>query len=502
MRAFMQIKFTKENVIDEYIVLLLTDQLDLPESSADISKVAEIDLKKHIEIQEFLGKKNEALTIVTSSNKIKRIILLGLGKISEISIIDSLSIGKKLCNILKREKISDATLHISQSFIDNDKEHSIIFNILLGSLISDYKFEKYITKKTQDNNQEKNTEISSINIINASSHTTNLAFEKYISIHTGMTLARDLLNEPPNVLNPIEFSSRCENLKKYGLEVEVLDQNEMKSLGMNTLLGVGQGSANEPRLVIMRWNGDNKSKKRLAFVGKGVTFDTGGISLKPANAMIGMKYDMGGAAAVTGLMATLALRKAKVNAVGVIGLVENMPGGKAQRPEDIVKSMSGQTVEILNTDAEGRLVLADALWYTQSVYNPELMINLATLTGAIVVTFDNKYAGLFSNNDDLANKLFEAGMKTGEKLWRLPLDKDFDKMIDSKIADIQNISTKGGAGSITAAQFLQRFVNNVPWAHLDIAGVIKSDEDKATTPAGPTAFGVRLLNQFIEDYYE
>jgi len=497
----MQIKFTKENIVDEYIVLLLNDQLDLPTKSEDICEASEINLKKHIETQKFLGKKNEALTILTDSNKVKRIILLGLGKASEISTVDALGIGRKLRNILKKERISDATAHLSPSFVAIDKEHSILFNILLGSLIADYKFDKYITKKPEDG-EDKDSEINSISVVDTNAHTTKLAFEKYIDVHTGMTLARDLLNEPPNVLNPIEFASRCQDLKKYGLDVEVLDKNEMKTLGMNTLLGVAQGSINEPRLVIMRWNGDNKSKKTLAFVGKGVTFDTGGISLKPANSMIGMKYDMGGAAAVTGLLTTLALRKAKVNVVGVIGLVENMPGGKAQRPEDIVKSMSGQTIEVLNTDAEGRLVLADALWYTQSIYKPELMINLATLTGAIVVALDNKYAGLFSNNDELASKLFESGMKTGEKLWRLPLDKDFDKMIDSKIADIQNISTKGGAGSITAAQFLQRFVNDVPWAHLDIAGVIKSDEAKATTPAGPTAFGVRLLNQFIADYYE
>jgi leucyl aminopeptidase len=301
----------------------------------------------------------------------------------------------------------------------------------------------------------------------------------------------------------VEFARRCKELKKVGLKVEILDKEEMQALGMNALLGVAQGSRAEPKLAIMRWEGGKKGAKPIAFVGKGVTFDTGGLSLKPAAAMIGMKYDMGGAAVVTGLMKTLALRNAKVNVVGVIGLVENMPDGNAQRPEDVIKSMSGQTIEILNTDAEGRLVLADALWYTQSMYKPELMIDLATLTGAIVVALANQYAGLFSNNDSISNKLYEAGIKTGEKVWRFPLDKEYDKMVDSKIADMQNIgSARGGAGSITAAQFLQRFVNDVPWAHLDIAGVTTTDKHTEISQIGATGFGVRLLNQFVQDNYE
>ena len=278
----------------------------------------------------------------------------------------------------------------------------------------------------------------------------------------------------------------------------------MKSLGMNALLGVGQGSSNRSYIAIMKWNGNKKSKNSpLAFIGKGVCFDTGGISLKPASHMEDMKYDMAGAGAVTGLMKTLALRKAKVNVVGLVGLVENMVDGNAQRPGDVVKSYSGQSIEVLNTDAEGRLVLADVIAYAEDRFKPSFIINLATLTGAIVVSLGNEYAGLFSNNDKLAEQIQKTGIVENEKNWRFPLHENYDRLMDSKIADLQNINYSGGAGSITAAQFLQRFIRKgTPWAHLDIAGMAWAKKDTEITPEGATGYGVKLLNRLVQEHYE
>lgn len=317
----------------------------------------------------------------------------------------------------------------------------------------------------------------------------------------GTLLARDLVNEPANVLGPVEFAAEAGKLAERGVEVEVLLPAEMQKLGMNSLLCVAQGSARPARLVVMGWNGGAAETPPLAFVGKGVTFDTGGISIKPAGAMEDMKGDMGGAAAVTGLIHALAARRAKVNAVGVIGLVENMPDANSVRPGDIVKAMSGTTIEIVNTDAEGRLVLADALWYTQERFKPRLMVNLATLTGAIIVALGHEYAGLYSNNDDLAIQLGAAGIASGEKLWRMPLGRAYDKLLESRFADVKNIGGRP-AGSITAAQFLQRFVNDVPWAHLDIAGTAFGGPASETNASWGVGFGVALLNRFVEDNYE
>ena len=317
-----------------------------------------------------------------------------------------------------------------------------------------------------------------------------------------MTLARNLVNEPANILFPVEFATRAKELEKLGVEVDILDVKAMQKLGMGALLGVGQGSVRESRMVVMRWNGNKASKaKPVAFVGKGVCFDTGGISIKPGAGMEDMKGDMAGAACVTGLMHALAARKAKVNAIGAIGLVENMPDGNAQRPGDIVKTMSGQTVEVLNTDAEGRLVLADVLWYIQDKYKPEFMVDLATLTGAILVALGKEYAGLFSNNDELSARLVEAGGKTGEKMWRMPLGAAYDKMIDGQFADIKNIGGRN-AGSITAAQFLQRFVNDTPWAHLDIAGTGMASPSSDINQSWGSGWGVRLLDRLVADHYE
>ena len=364
-----------------------------------------------------------------------------------------------------------------------------------GLYLKSYEFNKYKSKS-----KEKKFEIEIFS--------RNKSFQfnkksKYKSLIEGTNFTKDLVSEPGNILHPDEYAKRLLKLRKFGLKVNIYDDKKLKKLGMNALLGVGQGSVRGSYLVTLEWKGAKTKKKPLAFVGKGVCFDTGGISLKPAKFMEDMTYDMAGSAVVVGLMKILALRKAKVNAVGVVGLVENMPGSNAQRPGDIVKSYSGKTIEVLNTDAEGRLVLADALTYTEKKYKPEFIVDLATLTGAIIVSLGSEFAGLFSNNDKLSNQLFDSGQKVGERVWRMPLDKNYDKLINSKNADMQNINYVGGAGSTTAAQFLQRFIlNKTPWAHLDIAGMAFSKYGGALNSEGATGFGVRLLNQLIEDYYE
>jgi leucyl aminopeptidase len=384
---------------------------------------------------------------------------------------------------------------------ENISLENYYFNFLLGCFLKKYSFTKYKTIfKKNENTKEK------INLLITSSNKTFFSKIKIEieNIINGVFLTRDLVSEPPNYLNPERFVTEIKKLSKLGLKVDVFDYSKMKKIGMNALLGVAQGSKNLPYFVTITWKPNNsKNKKPLSFIGKGVCFDTGGISLKPAKFMEDMKYDMAGAGAVVGLMKTLALRKSKSYVVGAVALVENMPGGAAQRPGDIVKSYSGKTIEVLNTDAEGRLILADAIYYIDEQYKPELIVDLATLTGAIVVSLGSEYAGLFSNNDKLSEKLIKAGEIENEKLWRFPLHKNYDKLMDSKIADIQNINYSGGAGSITAAQFLQRFLkNSTPWAHLDIAGMAWTKKDLDTIPTGATGYGVKLLNKFVEKYYE
>ena len=375
------------------------------------------------------------------------------------------------------------------------------FNFFLGCFLKKYSFTKY---KTIFKKNENTKEITNLLITSSNKIFFNKIINNVENIINGVFLTRDLVSEPPNYLNPEKFVSEIKKLSKLGLKVEVFDYSKMKKIGMNALLGVAQGSKNLPYFVTITWKPNNsKNKKPLSFIGKGVCFDTGGISLKPAKFMEDMKYDMAGAGAVVGLMKTLALRKSKSYVVSAVALVENMPGGAAQRPGDVVKSYSGKTIEVLNTDAEGRLILADAIYYIDEQYKPELIVDLATLTGAIVVSLGSEYAGLFSNNDKLSEKLIKAGEIENEKLWRFPLHKNYDKLMDSKIADIQNINYSGGAGSITAAQFLQRFLkNNTPWAHLDIAGMAWTKKDLDIIPTGATGYGVKLLNKFVEKYYE
>jgi leucyl aminopeptidase len=371
--------------------------------------------------------------------------------------------------------------------------------LMLGMLLRNYRFDRYKTKKKDDAEDQGPGEIL---IAVGEPSAARREAKAREALAAGVMTARSLVNEPANVLYPEEFAKRAKELEKLGVEVEILDIPAMRQLGMNALLGVGQGSVRESRMVLMRWRGVKSSKaKPIGFVGKGVCFDTGGISIKPAAGMEDMKGDMAGAACVVGLLETLAARKAKVDVIGAIGLVENMPGPEAQRPGDIVKSMSGQTIEIINTDAEGRLVLADVLWYVQEKLQPRFIVDLATLTGAILVALGQEHAGLFTNDDDLAEKLFAAGKATGEKLWRLPLGSAYDKLIDSKCADMKNTGGRH-AGSITAAQFLQRFVNGTPWAHLDIAGTGMSSPANDINQSWGSGFGVRLLDRLVADYYE
>ena len=419
----------------------------------------------------------------------KRILLISVKK--NLKNSEAVNLGAKFYDKIKDDTQIEYSLN-SDSLPKNLK--TFLGYFLHGFKLKSYNFEKYKSKK--------NKKIITVNLFGKLKPTRKEQI-KFNSIEEGTFYTRDLVSEPGNVLHPDEYAKRLGLLKKDGLKVTIYDEKKLKKLKMNTLLGVGQGSIRGSYLVTMEWKGLKDNSKPLAFVGKGVCFDTGGISLKPAKFMEDMTYDMAGSAVVVGLMKSLALRKAKVNAVGVVGLVENMPGGNAQRPGDIVKSYSGKTVEILNTDAEGRLVLADALTYTEQKFKPKFIVDLATLTGAIIVSLGSEYAGLFSNDDNLSKQLIDAGEKVEEKVWRMPLNKNFDKLIDSKNADMQNINYVGGAGSTTAAQFLQRFIlNKTPWAHLDIAGMAFSKYGGALNSGGATGYGVRLLNKLIEEKYE
>ena len=406
--------------------------------------------------------------------------------------LDYEKLGSNLFLFLKNNKIEKSFFETNLSKISNTQ----LDKFLHGAQLKSYEFNVYKTDKS------KNLTIQ-LYVVGHKLKKTNLLRNKLNSILEGVFLTRDLVSEPGNVLHPDEYARRIVKLRKFGLKVTVYDQNKLKKMGMNALLGVGQGSIRGSYLVTIEWKGTKNKFKPLGFVGKGVCFDTGGYSLKPAKFMEDMTYDMAGSATVVGLMKTLALRKSKINAVGVVGLVENMVSGNAQRPGDIVKSYSGKTIEVLNTDAEGRLVLADALTFTEEKFKPQFIVDLATLTGAIIVSLGSEYAGLFSNNDKLSKQLIDAGESVEEKLWRMPLNENFDKLINSKNADMQNINYVGGAGSTTAAQFLQRFIiNKTPWAHLDIAGMAFSKYGGALNSGGATGYGVRLLNKLIEDYYE
>ena len=454
-------------------------------------------LKKHISSNEFLyisdllksnDLKKNILTFEINSKK--TIFLISIKKNIKTSEIENL--GAKFHGYINYNKTND---YFVNSDTVNSKIKDFVNYFLHGIKLKSYDFNIYKSKKDRKK--------IIVNVFGGKDKIFNQNQLRFKALEEGTFFARDLVSEPGNILHPDEYAKRINFLKKYGLKINIYDEKKLKKLGMNALLGVGQGSIRGSYLVTIEWNGAKNDSKPLAFVGKGVCFDTGGISLKPAKFMEDMTYDMAGSATVVGLMKNLAIRRAKINVVGVVGLVENMPGGNAQRPGDIVKSYSGKTIEILNTDAEGRLVLADALTFTEKRFKPKFIVDLATLTGAIIVSLGSEYAGLFSNDDKLSKQLINAGEKVEEKLWRMPLHKNFDKLINSKNADMQNINYVGGAGSTTAAQFLQRFIlNKTPWAHLDIAGMAFSKYGGALNSGGATGYGVRLLNKLIEDEYE
>ena len=461
-------------------------------------------LKRALAASRFKGQGGQILELLAPSGvRASRIILAGLGKAEAFDAAGAERLAATIAGRLLAAGEESLIFALNCPAKAKISPGELAAHLAFGALLRSYRFDHY--RKISD---DEKLSLKNVIVTTPETAAAKKIWSDLSAVGEGVFLARDLVNEPANILYPDEFARRTTALRKLGVKVEVLDVPAMRKLGMNALLGVGQGSAHESRMVVMHWNGarakaGTKGKSGpLAFIGKGVCFDSGGLSLKPANSMMGMKGDMGGAAAVVGLMHALAKRKARVNAVGLIGLVENMPDGKAQRPNDIVKTMSGQTIEILNTDAEGRLVLADVLWYAQSRFKPRFMVDLATLTGAILVALGSEHAGLFSNNDELSDRLAKAGSLEGEPVWRLPLGDAYDRLVKSKIADMKNIGGPN-AGSITAAQILQRFVNKVPWAHLDIAGVAWQDgEQKPLAPSWGTGWGVRVLNRLVSEFYE
>jgi leucyl aminopeptidase len=442
----------------------------------------------------FTGAKGQSLDILApSGTDAARLVLVGVGKPEGL---DSLGVEHAAASAYNAVKASGlTTLRIELPEVSAE----LASRAALGVRLAAYRFDKYRTKEPA----EKKPSIVETKIVAGDIDAALAAFAPLAALADAVSFTRDLVSEPANVLYPAEFARRVKALESLGLEVEILGEPEMMKLGMGSLLGVGQGSIRESQLAVIRWNGAaDKNAQPIAFIGKGVCFDTGGISIKPAENMEDMKWDMGGAGAVAGLMHVLAGRKAKVNAVGILGLVENMPDGNAQRPGDVVTSMSGQTIEIINTDAEGRLVLADAIWYCQDRFKPKFMVDLATLTGAIIVALGHDLAGCYANNEELAGNLIAASNTEGEPLWRMPLPAQYDKNIDSMIADMKNTGGRPG-GSITAAMFIQRFTNGVPWAHLDIASTAwKKPSSIPTSPEGATGYGVRLLNRMVAEKYE
>ncbi len=483
----IKIKYSKKisNKNNKNIVLFSNDKFDINElkkylSNSEFSYIRDLlktsDLKKNL--------------FVFEVNSKKKIVLISIKKNLKISEFENL--GAEFYIRINQGKNSEFFIFSDTA---NEKNKDFIGHFLHGIKLKSYEFKKYKTKKEK--------RVITINILANKYKISPKNQLKFKALEEGTFFARDLVSEPGNILHPDEYAKRIKSLKKLGLKINIYDEKKLKKLGMHALLGVGQGSIRGSYLVTMEWKGAKNNSKPLAFVGKGVCFDTGGYSLKPARFMEDMTYDMAGSATVVGLMKNFAIRKAKINAVGVVGLVENMVSGNAQRPGDIVKSYSGKTIEILNTDAEGRLVLADALTFTEKKYKPKFIIDLATLTGAIIVCLGSEYAGLFSNDDKLSKQIFDAGEVVEEKVWRMPLHKNYDKLMNSKNADVQNINYVGGAGSTTAAQFLQRFIiNKTPWAHLDIAGMAFSKYGGALNSGGATGFGVRLLNELVEQNYE
>jgi leucyl aminopeptidase len=495
MTNSVAVSFSKFEGVKKNTLVVLGD------SAGKISKAAKAQagkgLDRAISVAEFKGKLAGLLDIITPGGmELDRVMVLGVGDTAALGAQEWMKLGGAVAGKLSAGSLASVVLDLEGLEITSESAA----NFALGATLRGYSFDKYKTKKAEGESAKPH-KLTKLTIQCSDPAGARRAFAGKQGVGEGVSLARDLVNEPANILGTLEFAAAAKGLEKLGVAVEILGEKEMKKLGMGALLGVAQGSVRPPRLVIMRWNGGKLKDKPIAFVGKGVVFDSGGVSIKPAGGMEDMKGDMGGAAAVTGLMHALASRKAKANVIGMIGLVENMVDGNAQRPGDIVTSMSGQTIEVLNTDAEGRLVLADALHYCNTRFKPAFMVNLATLTGAIMVALGQEYAGLFSNNDELSGRLFDAGTATGEKVWRMPMGAEYDKLIDSKNADMKNIGGRNG-GSITAAQFLKRFVGDTPWAHLDIAGTAMGSPSSDINTSWGSGFGVRLLNELVAAHYE
>jgi leucyl aminopeptidase len=480
MPAKLKVSFSKSTPKGDITTICLIGKNG--EIIPHLDKDAAAHLIRVMAIAKFNGKFGESLLIYTDESSY---LLIGIGNKLEAGA-EAERLGGKLFSALNGAASKSGWMP------DHKLASKVLADVLLGANLASYHFDRYFTKKEKDDITVR------LCVGGASLRKNDAIYQDREALVKGVFLARDLVFEPANKLYPVEFSDRCKALASLGLEVEVLDEDAMEELGMGALLGVGQGSRRESRVVVMNWKGGG-DEAPFALVGKGVTFDTGGISLKPSKGMEDMKWDMGGAAAVTGAMCAIAGRKVVMNIVGVIGLVENMPDGNAQRPGDVVTAMSGKTIEVINTDAEGRLVLADALHYTESRFAPQAMVNLATLTGAIIASLGKEYGGLFANSDELANQLEAAGRKTEEEVWRMPMGSSYDRMLKSHIADMKNIGGPYG-GAITAACFLARFVERTPWAHLDIAGKAWSDSTTDTVPKGGTGYGVRLLNRLIDDW--
>lgn len=499
MAPLPSISFAKPADPKKGTAVVFTDETLAFGPAADaIDKASGGAISRAVKVAAYKGGSMSALDVLVPGDlSVDRVIVVGLGKVAEMSEYDWVRIGGAAMGQIDGAKADTASIHLERpdgEAISADQAADVGMGIKLRG----YKFDKYKTTKDKDAETPKSAKVT-VHVEDAAA--AKKTWGEREGVTDGALLARDLVNEPANVLGTIEFAQAAKDLTKLGVEVEILEEKDMKKLGMRALLGVAQGSVRPPKMAIMRWNGGKAKDQPIAFVGKGVVFDSGGISIKPSVGMEDMKGDMGGAAAVTGLMHALAARKAKANVVGVIGLVENMPDANAQRPGDIVAAMSGKTIEVLNTDAEGRLVLADALWYTQERFKPAFMVNLATLTGAVIVALGNQNAGLFSNNDELSERLLAAGTETGETLWRLPLSPAYNKLIEGKVGDIKNTAGRH-ASSITAAQFLEHFVNDVPWAHLDIAGTAMGSPENEINKSWASGYGVRLLDRLVRNHYE
>ncbi|WP_031548808.1 leucyl aminopeptidase [Parvularcula oceani] len=489
----MNVTFASDHPAEGLIVVPVPqDRLDQGPAAA-LDRELDGAVMRAARASEFVGKKGQSVTLAGPAGLENAVVvLLGAGPADKATAADALALGGKAAAkaMMAHKTLSILLGDLALGTLSGDK---LAVQVALGARLRAYAFEIYKKKADPDDLAK----LRAITVVTDAEGAARDAYEAQDALAEGVRLARDLVSEPPNVLFPESFAERCRELESYGVEVEILGEAEMQKLGMGALLGVGQGSVRESKLAVMRWNGGEKGDRPLALVGKGVTFDTGGISLKAGPGMEDMKMDMGGAAAVTGAMRALAGRKAKANVVGLIGLAENMPDGNAQRPADVVTTMSGQTVEILNTDAEGRLVMADVLTYAQERYKPDAVLDLATLTGAIIISLADQYAGVFTENDALADALLAAGESSGEKLWRMPLGDAHRDMIKSDIADMKNIGGRDG-GSSTAAAFLSRFIEgDTPWAHLDIAGMAWSKKDRDLSPKGATGYGVRLLDAFV-----